>query len=34
MSKRRKEGLQAFVCMAGLVVTLVFTNLLLVSIGA
>ena len=34
MSKARREALQAALCMVGLAVTLVFTNLLIVSIGA
>ena len=34
MSNKRKEAMQAALCTAGLIVTLVFTNLLMVSIGA
>ena len=34
MSNKRKEALQGFVCIAGLIVTLVFTNLLIMSMGA
>ena len=34
MSKERKEAMQAALCTAGLIVTMVFTNLLMMSIGA
>ena len=34
MNKERKEAMQAALYTAGLIVTLVFTNLLVMSIGA
>ena len=33
MSKKGREGLQAFLCMAGLTVTLIFTNLLVMNMS-